>query len=148
MKNRLIKTALSIATTVVFLLFALGSGVDIKDEKAVIKDMQSTWVGYDHEAGVYTHYKLQITGNNFKGWIQTAYTDDEPTWSNQPNEAGTFTLSPVQGYTNTSGNFRNINFYKTGGGNGDNSLAARAFTNMIIYDGGLYVAGWGIMSKK
>lgn len=124
--------------------------VDINDEEAVIKDMQGTWVGYDHEGGIYTHYKLQISGTNFKGWFQTAYTSSEPNWSSQPDETGTFTLSPVQGYTNSAGNYRNINFYKEGGGYGDNSLTARAFTNMIIYDdgSGLYVVGWAAMNKK
>lgn len=137
---------------IVIVLYFIGSifKVDINDEQAVIKDMQGTWVGYDHEGGIYTHYKLQISGNDFKGWLQTAYTNSEPNWSSQPDETGTFTLSPVQGYTNTSGNYRNINFYKNGGGYGNNSLTARAFTNMIIYDdgGGLYVVGWASMSKK
>jgi len=137
---------------IVIVLYFIGSifKVDINDEKAVIKDMQGTWVGYDHEGGIYTHYKLQISGNDFKGWLQTEYTNSEPNWSSQPDETGTFTLSPVQGYTNTSGNYRNINFYKNGGGYGNNSLTARAFTNMIIYDdgGGLYVVGWASMSKK
>ena len=150
MKNKTFRIMASLIITIFFLLIAFGSGVDIKDEVAVTKDMQGTWVGYDHEAGVYTHYKIQISGNNFKGWLQTAYTNDEPTWSNQPDETGTYTLSPVQGYTNSSGNYRNINFNKEGGGYGDNSLTARAFTNMIIYDdgGGLYVVGWASMTKK
>lgn len=137
---------------IVIVLYFIGSifKVDINDEQAVIKDMQGTWVGYDHEGGIYTHYKLQISGNDFKGWLQTEYTNSEPNWSSQPDETGTFTLSPVQGYTNTSGNYRNINFYKNGGGYGNNSLTARAFTKMIIYDdgGGLYVVGWASMSKK
>lgn len=150
MKKDSLKIATSIVVTVFFLLIAFGSGVDIKDEAAVIKDMQGTWVGHDHEAGVYTHYKIHISGNNFKGWMQTAYTDDEPSWSSQPEETGTFNLSPVQGYTNSSGNYRNINFYKEGGGFGDNTLIARALTNSIIYDdvNGLYIAGWGSMVKK
>lgn len=134
------------------ILVVIGSFLktDIEDEQAVIKDMQGTWVGYDHEGGVYTHYKLQISGTNFKGWLQTAYTNDEPSWNSQYEETGTFTLSPVQGYTNTSNKYRNINFYKEGGGYGNNSLIARAFTNMIIYDegGGLYVVGWASMDKK
>ncbi len=137
---------------IVVILAIIGSflKVDIKDEKAVIKDMQGTWVGYDHESGIYTHYKLQISGTNFRGWLQTGYTDDEPSWNSQPDETGTFSLSPVQGYTNASGKYRNINFTKEGGGYGDNSLTARAFTNMIIYDdgGGLYVVGWASMNKK
>lgn len=141
----------AVVVAVVFgLLYQAIFSVSIDDEKAVVKDMQGTWVGYDHESGVYTHYKLQISGNNFKGWFQTAYTDDEPSWSSQPDETGTYTLSPVQGYTNASGKYRNINFNKEGGGYGDNSLTARAFTNMIIYDdgSGLYVVGWGAMNKK
>jgi hypothetical protein len=124
--------------------------VDINDEEAVIKDMQGTWIGYDHESGIYTHYELQISGTNFKGWLQTAYTNSEPNWSSQPDETGTYTLSPVQGYTNSSSKYRNINFFKDGGGYGNNSLSARAFTKMIIYDDsdGLYVVGWASMSKK
>jgi hypothetical protein len=123
---------------------------DIKNENDVIKNMQDTWVGNDHEGGFYTHYKLHISGNNFSGWITTSNTIDEPTWSSQPNETGSFTLSPVQGYTNASGKFRNINFYKEGGGFGNNSLTARSLTNMIIYDEGqgLYVVGWSAMNKK
>lgn len=148
MKTRFIKIISSTIVTIVFLFMAFGSGVDINDENAVIEDMQGTWVGNDHEGGVYTHYKLIISGTNFKGWIKSTYTSDEPKWSSQPDETGTFTLSPVQGYTNASGNYRNINFYKNGGGYGNNSLTARSFTRMIIYDGGLYVAGWGRMSKK
>jgi hypothetical protein len=124
--------------------------VDIKDESAVINDMQGTWVGNDHESGFYTHYKIQISGTNFKGWHQITYTIDEPSWSNEPDETGTFKLSPVQGYTNSSGNYRNINFYKEGGGYGNNSLEARVLTKMLIYDDGcgLYVAGWGEMTRK
>lgn len=124
--------------------------IDIKDEKAVIDRMQGVWVGYDHNNGIYTHYKLQVSGSNFKGWFTVENTDDEPTWSEQPSETGTFTLSPVQGYTNLSGKYRNINFYKEGGGFGDNSLIARTFTEMIIFDesDGLYVVRWAAMTAK
>lgn len=142
---------MSVLVVIAFAILAIGSEtVDINDEDAVLEDMQGTWVGYDHEGGIYTHYKLEISGNNFKGWLQTAYTNSEPSWSSKPDETGTFTLSPVQGYTNSSSNYRNINFYKNGGGYGNNSLTARAFTKMIIYDdgGGLYVVGWASMSKK
>lgn len=137
---------------IVAILAFIGSffKVDIKDEEAVTKDMQGTWVGYDHEGGIYTHYKLNISGNEFNGWIETSYTDDEPSWSSQPTETGTYSLSPVQGYTNSSGKYRNINFYKEGGGYGNNSLSARTFTKMIVYDdgSGLYVVGWAAMRKK
>lgn len=150
MKIKFIKIGSSVVVAIFFILIAFGSGVDINDENAVIEDMQGTWGGNDHEGGVYTHYKLIISGTNFKGWMKSTYTDAEPDWSSQPDETGTFTLSPVQGYTNATGNYRNINFSMIGGGYGNNSLTARAFTNMIIYDesSGLYVAGWGRMSKK
>ncbi|MCY1719238.1 SHOCT domain-containing protein [Prolixibacteraceae bacterium Z1-6] len=120
--------------------------VDISDEKAVLKDMQGTWIGYDHEAGVYTHYKLNISGKNFRGWISSSYTDDEPSWSSKPDVSGTFKLSPVQGYSNASGKYRNINFDDNDG----NLLEARSLQNMIIYDDGqgLYVVGWASMNKK
>jgi hypothetical protein len=122
------------------------SKIDISDEQAVLKDMQGTWVGYDHEAGVYTHYKLYISGENFRGWISSGYTDDEPSWSSIPDVTGTFSLSPVQGYSNASGKYRNINFDDNDG----NLLEARSLQNMIIYDDGqgLYVVGWASMSKK
>lgn len=139
-----------IAIIVIIAIIGSFFKVDINDNEAVIKDMQGIWVGYDHEGGVYTHYKLQISGTNFKGWFQTAYTSSEPNWTSQPDETGTFTLSPVQGYTNSAGNYRNINFYKEDGEYGNNSLTARAFTKMIIYDdgSGLYIVGWAPMNKK
>jgi hypothetical protein len=147
-----IKSEQSITSFLVFFtILLLNSCVtDIRDDKAVIKSMQGSWVGYDHDNGIYTHYKLQISGNKFKGWLRTATTDDEPTWSDLPNETGTFTLSPVQGYTNLSGKYRNINFYKEGGGFADNSLIAQTFTEMIIFDDGdgLYVSRWAAMTEK
>ncbi len=142
---------MSVLVVIVFAILAIGSEtVDIKDEAAVLEDMQGTWVGYDHAVGIYTHYKINISDKTFKGWMQTSNTSSEPSWSSKPDETGTFKLSPVQGYTNTSGNYRNINFSKSGGGYGNNSLTARALTNMIIYDevSGLYVVGWASMSKK
>lgn len=153
MKNKYYKIIASLIITCFFLFLAIGSGVDVNDEKAVIKDMQGTWIGNSHDgidAYQFNHYKIEISGNNFKGWLKPAYTNDEPSWSSEPDETGTFSLSPVQGYTNSTSKYRNINFNKVGGGYGDNSLMARTFTNMIIYDdgGGLYVVGWGEMSKK
>ena len=155
MKTNISKRIASVFVISFFLVLAAGSlsTADINDEQAVTKAMQGTWVGNDHEGaslGVYTHYKLIVSGNNFMGWLMNAYTIDEPSWPSQPDETGTFSLSPVQGYTNSAGKFRNINFYKEGGGYGDNSLTARAFTNMIIYDesGGMYIVGWAPMTKK
>lgn len=141
--------------TLIFLAVIIGlaigiGGADINSSKDVIERMQGSWTGYDHEGGIYTHYKLVISGNSFKGWMQTAYTDDTPNFASSPDVTGTYALSPVQGYTNSSGKYRNINFTMEGGGFGNNSLSARSFTNMIIYDnsGGLYVVGWAAMSRE
>jgi hypothetical protein len=152
-QNQLPKVLGSLAVISFFLLISIASSVetvDINDENAVQQDLQGTWVGYDHEGGIYTHYKLEISGTSFKGWMKAEYTSTEPEWGSQPDETGSFTLSPVQGYTNSAGNYRNINFTKSGGGYGNNSLTARAFTNMIIYDesSGLYVVSWAPMKKK
>ncbi len=119
---------------------------DIHKEDEVLKRIQGTWVGYDHNDGIYTHYKLIISGDQFNGWFVAAYTNDEPTWSSEPNEIGTITLSPVQGYTNATSKYRNINFRKA---NGEISLITEALTHMIIYDGsnGLYVSQWAPMTS-
>lgn len=142
---------LTLIILAVIIVVAVGiGGADITSENAVIEQMQGSWVGNDHEGGIYTHYKLVISGRSFKGWMQPAYTDDTPNFASSPDVAGTFTLSPVQGYTNSSGKYRNINFTMEGGGFGNNSLSARSFTNMIVYDNsrGLYVVGWGGMSSQ
>ena len=150
MKNSAKSGIVFLVVFVIYFGISSCSSVDINDDKSVIGRMQGTWVGFDHENGRYTHYKLKISGNNFNGWLTTTYTEKEPEWSDKPDEIGTFELSPVQGYTNMSGNYRNINFSKEGVGYSDNSLAARTFTEMIIYDdfSGLYVVSWAAMTKK
>lgn len=149
MKSRYGCLTLIVLAVIIGLAIGIG-GTDINSAKDVIERMQGSWTGYDHEGGIYTHYKLVINGNSFRGWMQTAYTDDTPNFASSPDATGTFTLSPVQGYTNSSGKYRNINFTMEGGGFGNNSLSARSFTNMIIYDdsGGLYVVGWASMSRE
>jgi|APTNR8051073442_1049403.scaffolds.fasta_scaffold02409_10 hypothetical protein len=149
MKSRYGCLTLIVLAVIIGLAIGIG-GADINNSKDVIERMQGSWTGYDHEGGIYTHYKLVINGNSFKGWMQTAYTNDTPNFASSPDVTGTYTLSPVQGYTNSSGKYRNINFTMEGGGFGNNSLSARSFTNMIIYDNsvGLYVVGWAAMSRE
>lgn len=148
MKSRYGCLTLIVLAVIIGLAIGIG-GTDINSTKDVIEDMQGSWTGYDHEGGIYTHYKLVINGNSFKGWMQSAYTDDTPNFASSPDVTGTYTLSPVQGYTNSSGKYRNINFTMEGGGFGNNSLSARSFTNMIIYDNsGLYVVGWAPMRRE
>jgi len=149
MKSRYGCLTLIVLAVIIGLAIGMG-GSDINSTKDVIERMQGSWTGYDHEGGIYTHYKLAINGNSFKGWMQSTYTDDTPNFASSPDVIGTYTLSPVQGYTNSSGKYRNINFTMEGGGFGNNSLSARSFTNMIVYDdsNGLYVVGWGGMSRE
>jgi hypothetical protein len=148
MKNKLFKNIVSICITIVFLFLAFGSGVDINDENAVKKDMQGTWVGYSHD-GIgeyqYNHYKVVLSGNQFKGWLEVGRTSDEPQWNNNPDVTGDWSLSEVLTYTNADSRYRNIYFEED---ESDNLLKARVLQNCIVYDGGLYVVGWGRMSKK
>lgn len=149
MKSRYGCLTLIILAVIIGVAIGIGS-TDINSAKDVIERIQGSWVGHDHEGGVYTHYKLVINGTSFKGWMQPTYTDDTPNFASSPDATGTFALSPVQGYTNSSGKYRNINFTMDGGGFGNNSLSARSFTNMIIYDdsNGLYVVGWAGMDRE
>lgn len=148
MKNRIIKSMISFLTIVIFIIAAVGSSsVDIYDEEAVKEDMQGTWIGNSHD-GIgefqYMHYKVEFNGNKFKGWIQAARTDREPSWETKPDVVGTWSLSEVLTFTNSASNYRNIYFSEDDG----NLLTARTLQQMIIWDNGLYVAGWAHMSQK
>lgn len=138
---------------VLLIIYPIGNArslanVDIANEQAVVKDMQGTWVGNSHD-GIgefqYIHYKVEISGNNFRGWIDVGRTSDEPSWKSIPDVKGTWSLSEVLTYTNSSGRYRNIYFEED---NSNNLLSARTLQKMIVYDGGLYVVGWASMSKK
>lgn len=148
MKSKLFKTLISLSITFLFLFLSFGSGTDVNDENAVNKDMQGTWVGYSHDGiGEYQfiHYKVVISGNQFKGWTEVGRTSDEPEWNSNPDVTGDWSLSEVLTYTNADSRYRNIYFKED---NSDNLLKARVLQNCIVYDDGLYVAGWGQMSKK
>jgi len=150
MKTKISKAFLSIFVTSFFLIVAIGSlsPVDLNDKNAVIKDMQGTWIGNSHD-GIgefqYVHYKVIISDDKFKGWIQVARTSDEPNWNTTPDVSGKWSLSEVLTYTNSSSRYRNIYFEED---NSDNLLKARTLQNMIVYDGGLYVVKWAPMNKK
>ncbi len=149
MNSRIFNTTTSILIVTFFLILALGSSsVDINDKDAVIKDTQGTWIGNSHD-GIgefqYVHYKVEISGNNFKGWIEVGRTNDEPNWNSTPDVKGTCSLGEVLTYTNSSSRYRNIYFEED---DSKNLLMARTLQNMIVYDGGLYVVGWAPMTKK
>lgn len=150
MKSKSLKCIVSFLVISFFLIIAFGSlsSADINDKNAVIEDMQGTWVGNSHD-GIgefqYVHYKVVISGDKFKGWIKVARTSDEPEWDSNPDVTGDWSLSEVLTFTNMDSRYRNIYFNED---NSENLLKARTLQNSIIYDGGLYVAGWGNMSKK
>ena len=148
MKSKLSKTLLSFSIIFFFLFLSYGSGTDISDENAVKKVMEGTCVGYSHDGMdeyQYNHYKVVISGNQFKGWIEVGRTSDEPKWKSNPDVTGDWSLSEVLTYTNADSRYRNIYFNED---NSDNLLKARVLQNCIVYDVGLYVVGWGQMSKK
>nr|WP_319571244.1 hypothetical protein [uncultured Draconibacterium sp.] len=148
MKN-ITRNSVSVLILTFFIVLALGSSSpDINDKEAVVKDMQGTWIGNSHD-GIgefqYVHYKVEISGNNFKGWVDVGRTSDEPNWESTPDVKGTWSLSEVLTYTNSSSRYRNIYFEED---SRNDLLKARTLQNMIVYDGGLYVVGWSSMSKK
>ena len=144
------KTRIFLSTLIIIisLLLAVGSSsVDIFNEDAVIQDMQGTWVGHSHNGlgeFQYMHYKVKFDGEKFYGWIQSARTDREPGWNSKPDVTGTWSLSDVLTFTNSSSKYRNINIEN----DDENLLEARTLQKMIIWDNGLYVAAWGPMTQK
>ena len=122
--------------------------VDLNNVTEVKEDMQGTWIGNSHD-GIgefqYIHYKVEVSGNYFKGWMEVARTSDEPQWSSKPDVSGDYNLSEVLAYTNTTNRYRNIYFKED---DRNDLLSARSLTRTIVYDGGLYVASWGRMRKK
>lgn len=148
MKN-ITRNSVSVLILTFFIILALGSSSpDINDKEAVVKDMQGTWIGNSHD-GIgefqFVHYKVEISGNNFKGWVDVGRTSDEPNWNSTPDVKGTWSLSEVLTYTNSSSRYRNIYFEED---SSNDLLKARTLQNMIVYDGGLYVVGWASMRKK
>lgn len=137
-----------IALLTIFAITGSFLKVDINNEQSVIKDMQGTWIGNSHD-GIgefqYVHYKVEISGEKFKGWIEVTRTSDEPNWKNNPDVAGDWSLSEVLTFKNADSRYRNIYFKED---DSANSLKARTLQNYIIYNGGLYVVDWGQMSKK
>lgn len=127
---------LRIAVITLVTVFTSCSGIDINDEQAVAKDLQGTWIGYEHKGNIFRHFKLVISDNTFSGWLQTSESDNEPAWTALPNESGTISLSSVQNIPNESGKYRKISFFMRGRCCGDNSLTARILSEMITYHEG------------
>lgn len=149
MKIKFAKHFASAIVLALFLIIAFGSSsADVNDKEAVIKEMQGVWVGNSHD-GIgefqYVHYKVEINGDRFKGWIEVGRTSDEPKWNSSPDVTGSWSLSVVLTYTNSSSRYRNIFFEQD---DSNTLLKVRTLQNMIVYDGGLYVVGWAPMSKK
>jgi hypothetical protein len=126
------------------------SGVDIRNDAAVLKDIQGIWTGYEFIGGMYRHIKLKITENDFDGWIQTSDSVNEPTWTDLPGEIGTISISSVTEDPDIAGKFRRITFKIRGTCCGDNSSTAWTLSKLITYnDGkGLLLAGRTSMARK
>lgn len=131
-------------------VFTACSGIDISDEKAVIQDLQGTWIGHEQTGGFYRHIKLTISENNFSGWLQHSDAIDEPAWTVLPGESGMISLGSVQEKSDGSGKFRTISFSMPGRCCGDKSITGTVLSTLIIYeeDKGLSMAGKGSMARK
>jgi hypothetical protein len=113
--------------------FTSCSGIDINDEQAVMKDIQGTWIGAEHNGNIYRHIKLIISDNTFAGWYQFSESVDEPVWTVVPTENGTISLSSVQENPDETGKYRSINFFILHRCCGDNSLTANILSKIITY---------------
>jgi hypothetical protein len=135
---------LILAVTVLFSVLGVitsCSGVDIQDEKAVVKDMQGIWTGYDKVGELYMHYKIIFREDHFEGWIQTSASEEPPEWSPLPHEQGVFSLSSVLDDAG-SGKIRKVKFTVLGRCCGDKSNTLVNLSGNITYhqDKGLLLA--------
>lgn len=137
------------AILAVLTLLTSCSGIDINDEKAVIKDIQGTWIGKAPVGELYRHIKVTITDNRFNGWLQTTDSLNEPEWTVLPTESGTFSISSVQEEASGGYKFRSLNFAIAGRCCGDNSLTAITLSQLVTYVNkkGLSVAGSTSMER-
>jgi len=126
------------------------SKVNINDEKAVLMDIQGTWTGYENIGNIYRHIRLNISESSFDGWVQASDSASLDSWTDLPNESGTFSLSSVIEDPNEETRFRKFTFSVAGRCCGDKSLAIETLSKLLsYYDGkGLYIGGKVAMTKN
>ena len=129
-------------------LFAC-SDIDIKDDLAVMKYIQGTWVGKEIIGKFSRHIKVSLIDNRFEGCVQLTDSITEPTWTLLPIETGTFSISSVQEKLSGTRKYRSFNFFILGRCCGDNSLTTKTLSELMTYDQreGLLVGGTEPMTR-
>jgi hypothetical protein len=137
--------------TVLFtVFFSFSNSVDINNEKAVMKDIQGTWVGCQNIGKVYRYFKLSVADNLFEGWMQTTDYPNEPIWEAVPDEKGIISLSSLINDPEKNFKYRKFSLTCPGRCCGDKSFSVVTLTKLITYlEGkGLMLEGKVEMIKK
>jgi hypothetical protein len=108
---------------------------NINNDEKVISAIQGGWTVQEKSGGYFYNIKIEIDGNNFKAWRKMELTDTSIDDWGQPDCEGTFTLGPVQTYSNAADEFRHISW------NNCIDIHSAYYSNT-----GMYWGEWGPMS--
>lgn len=109
---------------------------NIENDEKVISAIQGGWTVQEKSGGYFYNIKIEIDGNNFKSWRTMELTDKSIDNWGQPVCEGTFTLGPVQTYSNAADEFRHISW------NNCMDIHSAFYSNT-----GMYWGEWGPMSR-
>jgi hypothetical protein len=143
------KNNLPDARVLLFLLFFTScSHPDINNEKNVLDDLQGRWTGREKTGEMYTHVKLDISGDSFQCWLMITDSETEPKWKLLPEEMGTFSLSSVYEDPDETGKFRKFSLMVPGRCCGDKSVCISTMSRLLRYSdkNGLQI-GNGVLTK-
>jgi hypothetical protein len=129
MKNLFLHTRVLL----ILLFFVSCSHTDINNEKKVLDDLQGSWIGIEKTDEMYTHVRLDISGDSFQCWLMITDSEKEPKWKLLPEEMGTFSLSSVYGDLNESGKFRKFSLSVPGRCCGDKSANISTLSGLLRY---------------
>ena len=130
--------------------FSCSRAVDIKNEEAVMKDIQGTWIGCQPIGKEHRHFKLSVENNSFEGWIQISDSQNEPSWAADTDEKGFLSLSSLLDDTDKNMKYRKFAFTCSGRCCGDKSFSVKTLAELITYQEGkgLILDGKVKMVKK
>jgi hypothetical protein len=129
MKNHLLDKPVLL----VLIFFISCSHPDINNEKKVLDDLQGSWTGIEKTDEMYTHVRLDISGDTFQCWLMITDSEKEPKWKLLPEEMGTFSLSSVYAEPNEPGKFRKLSLSVPGRCCGDKSACISTLSRLLKY---------------
>jgi hypothetical protein len=118
---------------IILLFFISCSHTDINNEKKVLDELQGSWTGIEKTDEMYTHVRLDISGDSFQCWLMITDSEKEPKWKLLPEEMGTFSLSSVYGDPNEPGKFRKLSLSVPGRCCGDKSASISTLSRLLRY---------------